>query len=165
MRILALIVIIFFSFVAVAENAENKIDKFVWDGPKFLEGLSIDQIRDLCVVEKESKEDEVNSFIDNAKIPYYTFIFKDGLEVYCRVVESHVSGPHVQLTSVHVSSNKWPILYDLSVGQKTSSVVRVLGKPTSDENNILRYSGETEEVSFHYFNDVVTQIVFQYYAD
>jgi len=76
-----------------------------------------------------------------------------------------VSGPHVQFTSVHVSSSKWPILHDLNVGQKKSKVVMVLGKPTADENNILRYSGETEEVSFHYNNNLVTRIVFQYYAD
>lgn len=165
MRILSLIVIFLFSFVAEAENAEKNIDKFAWYGPKFLKGLSIDQIRDLGVVTKESKEYEDNPFIDNAKIPNYIFIFKDGLEVYCRVVEEHVSGPHVQFTSVHVSSSKWPILYDLNVGQKKSKVVMVLGKPSSDENNILRYSGETEEVSFHYHNGLVTRIVFQYYAD
>jgi hypothetical protein len=165
MRILSLIVIIFFSFVAEAENAEKNIDKFAWYGPKFLEGLSIDQNRDLGVVAKESKEYEVNHFIDNTKTPNYIFIFKDGLEVYCRVVEDHVSGPHVQFTSVHVSSSKWPILYDLNVGQKKSKVVMLLGKPTADENNILRYSGETEEVSFNYNNDLVTRIVFQYYAD
>jgi len=165
MRIFALIVIIVFSALAVAENAEKKIDKFVWYGPKFLEGLSIDQIRNLGVVDKESKEEQVNPFIDNVKIPYYIFIFKDGLEVYCRVVEDHVSGSHVQFTSVHVSSRRWPILYDLNVGQKLSKVMTVLGKPTADENNILRYNGETEDVSFHYVNDVVTRIVFQYYAD
>ena len=156
---------IVFSAVAVAEDAQKKIDKFVWYGPKFLEGLSIDQIRDLGVVEKESKQDEDNPFIDGAKITYYIFVFKDGLEVFCRVVSHHVDGSHVQLTSVDVSSSQWPILNDLNVGQKISKVVMVLGQPTSDENNILTYNGETEEVSFHYANDVVTRIVFQYYAD
>jgi hypothetical protein len=165
MKIIILIVTIFFSFVAFADNSENKIDKFVWDGPFFLKGLSIEQIRNLAVVEKESKEDEDNPFIDNAKIPYYTFIFKDGLKVYCRVVENHVSGPHVQFTSIHVASSQWPILYDLRVGQKISNVIKVLGKPTSDEGNVLSYSGQTEEVSFYYVDDVVKKVVFQYYSD
>lgn len=165
MRIVILLLIIVFSAVAVAESAEKKIDKFVWYGPKFLEGFSIDQIRNLGVIEKEVIEEEDNPHIDNVKIPYYTFIFKDGLEIYCRVVEEHSADSHVQLTSVHISSSKWPILYDLQVGERISKVVSVLGKPNADERNILTYSGETEEVSFHYADDVVTRIIFQYYAD
>lgn len=165
MKILTFILMMVFSVAAVADNASKKIDQFVWDGPTFLEGLSIEQIRNLAAIEKETKQEEDNPFVDGEKIPYYIFVFKDGLEVYCRVVSDHADGPHVQLTSVDISSSKWPVLHELNVGQDVAKVVSVLGKPDSDEHNIMTYSGQTEEVSFHYSNGFVTRVVFQYYAD
>lgn len=141
-----------------------KIDRFAYDGPTLLKGLSIEKIRELGVLKDEIKEEVENKYYEGEKIPYYTFVFRDGLKVKCRFITKHVSGPHVQLIYVKVTSRKWPILYNLGVGNNISQVKKYFGNTSVNDSSILVYQGETEEVRFKHKNGIITEVEFVYYA-
>jgi hypothetical protein len=141
-----------------------KIDRFAWNGPGFLKNLSVEQIRKLGTIEKEVKEEVDNPYYEGEKTPYYTFHFKEGLKVHCRFVSHHASGPHVQFVSIEISSETWPILNNLKVGESINRVNEYLGKPDAEGKQMILYRGETEEVIFSHENGIVTKIEFYYYV-
>ena len=141
-----------------------KVDNFAYEGPSFLKGLSIEKVRALGELKDEIKEEVENKYYEGETNPYYTFIFKDGLEVRCRYVTKHVSGPHVQFIYVKITSKTWPISNDLGVGKNISNLDDALGAPSEIKPSLLMYRGETEEVRFSHNNGIITKIEFIYYT-
>src|SRR5262249_12182494 len=86
----------------------------------------------------------------------------DGLEVRQR---SFGSPPEHQLIAVTVTSAKWPIKDQLSVGAPVSRVIKVLGTPSKRGTGRLEYVGESESVVFGIKQDRIARVEFIYYAD
>ncbi len=157
------------SVIASAEYSDTfaqmeKIDRFSYDGPVFLKEHTLEKIRNLGALENETKKEVENKYIEGEKIPYYTFLFKNGLEIRCRYITQHVSGPHVQLIYVKITSKKWPVLNNLGVGVEVSQLKNYLGNPNKVDSSMNSYQGETQEVRFTHKNGIITKIEFLYYS-
>jgi len=138
-----------------------KVDRFVWDGTRFLPRDSVERVRELDrVVHEESKTVQD----PNAQLPvrYTTLKFENGLEVSFRTFGTPIQ---MQLTRVTVSSTKWPLNQGLGVGAPLARVREVLGTPDEASDQWIKYAGETEKVAFFVKDGRVSSVVFSYYAD
>ena len=142
-----------------------KIDRFARDGPTFLAGASLQDIRDLGALEEEVRTDEDNPYYAGEIILYYTFRFEEGLVVVCRDVSRKNSGERIQFIFVSITSPRWPIRNNLNVGENVKDIYQHLGTPNEDTGERLDYLGETEEIRFSYIENSITRVDFLYYAD
>ena len=154
------------SLAAAPMDAEmgqgQTIDRFAYDGPSFLKGCDTEnQIRELGKIRSAISKKEINIY-DGTPLFVKRLVFVNGLEVNFR---SFGSPPRAQLTSVFVTSPKWPIEHGLSVGARADTVIEALGRPTKKADDQIEYLGETERVVFSVDHGVITEILFDYYYE
>lgn len=136
------------------------IDKFVSNGPVFLKGKNLGQMRALAPLRNEKVEEVPNPHVPGRTVEFRTLTF-DGLVIYGDVPKQNTLAP----IRVVVTSAAWKIEWGLSVGAPIAKVGEVLGEPSEARGDTVRYCGETDCVTFAYANGRVLKIEFNYYAD
>lgn len=169
MRLFALVLILLFvtnlSATEQALDAQiermSRIDRFAWDGPKFLPNSSLENLRKLDRIASETSKTEPNPY-DEGLVRYTNIRFKHGLEVNVRTFGSP---EQMQYIRVIISSPRWPMQHDLAVGVSIDKVISFLGGPDKKDRDWISYSGETEQVVFSTKRGKITSVIIDRYAD
>jgi hypothetical protein len=110
----------------------------------------------------DEKTKKYSNRYDESPMVVKEFVF-DGL-----IVESHFKvgvWDNAYLTRILVSTSAWSIKQGLIVGTSKEEIMTQLGKPDTNENNVLSYCGETDCVSFTVSDGKIKSIEISYYLD
>lgn len=169
MRRFALLLVLLFAenllateqvFDALMEH-QSRIDRFAWDGPKFLPNSSLENLRKLDRITNETSETEPSPH-DGGVIRYTNIRFKHGLEVNVRTFGNP---EQMQYIRIIISSPRWPMQHNLSVGAPIDKAISLLGPPDKREKNWISYTGETEEIAFSTKHGKIISVIIDRYAD
>jgi hypothetical protein len=141
-------------------NRETKIDKFIYEAPLFIKGKSLQEIRKIGKLRREFMENKPNSHDPKTINTFITLQF-DGLEINGYLKSQDEFWP-IQIT---ITKPKWKILNAFDVGTPISRIYKILGHPKEQENNLIKYCGETECVTFFINKKTISKIEFHYYTD
>ena len=169
MRLLTLVLILLLATnLSATEQAVDaqmerlsRIDRFAWDGPKFLPNSSLEDLRKLDGIESETSKTEPNPYGEGF-IRYTNIRFKHGLEVNVRTFGSP---EQMQYIRVIISSPRWSMQHGLVVGAPIEKVVSLFGPPDKRDTDWISYAGETEEVVFSTKRGKIMSVVIDRYAD
>jgi hypothetical protein len=144
-----------------ADDRLRRIDEFVWEGALFMKGhRTLPQVRRLPTFRDEKIQKAANPHVNGQTDEYRTLRY-EGLEVYGLVTPSLEFRP----IRMSITTSRWKIRDGLVVGTSPARIARVLGPPTVHTGSVVQYQGETERVSFHVENGIITKIEFLHYAD
>lgn len=153
-------------FAFSADNLNNtivrqaEIDKFVYDAPVFIKDRSLITLKKLGKFKKERIEKQQNPHDSTKTIEYRTLTFK-GLIISGFIQDQN----KFAIIQIIVTDSRWKILNGLNVGSSRERIIKVLGNPSNEEDNIIEYSGETESVNFQIKKNKIIKIELNYYSD
>lgn len=146
----------------------SRLEQFVNNGLILKLGSSRSEIFNNLGNPKSTKIEKVKNIHDPELTDEIHNLFYDGLRLKL------FYSPHYKnefIFVITVSSNKYKILWDLTVGSSKNKVRTILGAPHSEDNNVYHYiyespeSGFQDNVYFYFSNDVVESIEWSYYVD
>jgi hypothetical protein len=136
------------------------IDKFVREAPVFIVDNSLQALRTIGLLKKETVKEVPNPHIPDKLEEFRTLTF-DGLVLY-----GHMRSPEeLSPIKITVTGTRWNILHDLNVGTPADGIEEILGPPTEKSDDLIIYRGETERVKFYIKGDTIKKIELIYYAD
>jgi hypothetical protein len=136
------------------------IDSFVREAPLFIKDKSIEGLRKLGELKNEIVKKSSNPHDPTKTDEFRTLIF-EGLEIY-----GFIHPPQkFWLIQIIITKPEWKILNDLNVGSPAERIIKVLGKPNKEFDNMRHYRGETESVTFYIKGNKIIKIVLDYYVD
>jgi hypothetical protein len=142
----------------IARKAE--IDKFVYNAPLFINDRSLKALKKLGKFKNEHIDKQQNPHDSTKIIEYRTLTFK-GL-IISGFIQDQIK---LSIIQIIVTDSRWKILNGLNVGSSSERINKVLGEPTTDENNIKEYCGETECVNFQIKKNKIIKVELNYYSD
>ena len=144
---------------AVIFNLE-RIYRFVNEAPIFIKGKSLKQLREIGRLKNESVTRSTNKYNSKTIDEFVTMKF-EGLEIY-----AFKKAPDSILPiKITITSSIWKIKNGLNVGSPNSLILKNLGRPTKEYNNIKEYCGINDCIIFYSDKESISKIELSYYLD
>jgi hypothetical protein len=127
-------------------------------------GKTIEEIKEKYGTPKEDIIESVRNKYEKNQNDEIHKILYDNLYLKMYRVNNSIEKKDYYL-EIKISSNKYPIMFNIKIGENKDKIIHLFGNPVKDQNNELSYLQEDLGFTFKLNNNLIKEVIWIGYID